>query len=119
MIRRGRNDRVDALVVEKLAQIDIGIDRFLAVAELLLFAIEKGPVGVADGHHADAGDGAEPLDVIAPLIAQPDDADANGVVGAADAGERHRQRQSCGQRSFENGSSSGVLHDKPLFPGEV
>ncbi len=82
VVGRGSNDRVDALVIEQLAHIDVRVHRLLAVAGLLGFAVENRPVGVADGHDAHAGDRAEPLDVIAPLAAKPDDADADSVVGA-------------------------------------
>ncbi len=115
MVGRGGDHGVDALIVEELAHIDVGVDGFLAVGELLLLAVEDGAVGVAEGDDADAGDGAEPLDVVAALASQPDDADADGVVGAAGFGKRHGQGQTGGQRTFENCSSSGVLHDKPLF----
>ncbi len=71
VIGRGDHDGINVCLLQQFAHVDIGVDCFTAGGEFLDFAIQNVLIHIAQGHHPDALQFPEFLDVIGPLASHP------------------------------------------------
>lgn len=88
VITRRDDDRIDGFVFDEFAEIGVGGG---GLFESFDAGVEPGLVGVAHGRNADTLEAVENVDMLITFPPEPDDADADVVIRAADLAGKHER----------------------------
>ena len=127
VVGRGDGDRIDLLVVERLAEVGVGGNALVAILELADLVVENLAVDVAQGHDSHAGHLPEVVDELAATTAdsarrfdpaESDHGQADFAVGARGLRvpraevdhRRHSERQPAGDGSLQDLSARDSFH---------